>query len=273
MIIASAGLGALFLSCFIICLIALLDHSVKTPSNFQSQTNLPLIGTVNQVKFNNQTVLERIGSLDQAEKNRDNTFLELLRKLRYEIESSNKKSILFTSTKPQQGKTTLIQALSFIFSLGKKKVLIIDTNFCDNTLTKTNNAQAVLEKIDLNGTAFSKDILKGMITPTIISGVDIIGCEGGDYTPTEILPRNHLLHYLQEIGNDDYDFIFLEGAPLNEYTDTKELLPFVDGLIVVFSSDANLTAVDRESISFLTENRDKFIGAILNKVEKSNLEL
>jgi Mrp family chromosome partitioning ATPase len=233
---------------------------------------LPLLGTVNKIKFKKETVLESISTYNEEEKRRDNTFLELLRKLRYEIESSNKKIFLFTSTEPQQGKTMLIQALSFILNLGKKKVLIIDTNFCNNDLTVANKANPVLETFELNGKPFDNNHLNNLVSPTVVTGVNIIGCAGGDYTPSEILPRNHLLLHLDKL-KDEYDFIFLEGAPLNEFTDTKELLPYADGLIAVFSAEKNFTAADKESIRFLEENRNKFLGAILNKVDDDHLEL
>lgn len=272
MIIILAGISAFFLSSLVIIFKEFLDNSIKTPSQFQRLTNLPLLGTINKIRFN-KNVLETVSTFDEQEKSRDNTFLELLRKLRYEVENSNKKVFLFTSTEPQQGKTMLIQALSYILSLGKKKVLIIDTNFCNNDLTVAINAKPVLEKFELNGKPFDKEYLKNLVTPTTVAGIDIIGCEGGDYTPSEILPRNHLLNYLGKIQEQEYDYIFLEGAPLNEFTDTKELLPYVDGLIAVFSAEKDFNAADKESIKFLEQNKNKFLGAILNKISDDNLEL
>lgn len=270
MIIAASVLGTALFTTFAICLIALFDQTYKTPSRFLSLTKLPLIGTVNVIKIKNK-ILDTVAEQSDHEK-RDNTFMEMLRKLRYEMESGGKRTILFSSMKPQQGKTTLVQALAYIFSLGKKSVLILDTNFCDNELTKLNDAQRVLEKLDMDKISIDDNFFQQYINKTSVEGVDIIGCGGGDFTPTEILPKNHLLKHLDKL-KDKYDFVLLEGAPLNEFADTKELLPFVDGLIVVFSSEANFTAADQESINFLQENKDKFIGAILNKVEKNNLEL
>jgi polysaccharide biosynthesis transport protein len=273
MVISVSGVGVLLLSCLIIILLELFDHSIKTPAQFHHLTDLPLLGTINRIKLSpHENVLEKTGSFNADEKQRDNTFLELLRKLRYEIEASNKKVILFTSTEPQQGKTMLIQSISFILSLGKKKVLIIDTNFCNNDLTKNTGAEPVLEKFDLNGGVFDRNEIAKLATHSAVSGVDIIGCQGGDYTPTEILPKNHLLNYLGQV-KQEYDFIFMEGAPLNGYTDTMELINYADGLIIVFSADSTLTSADRQSIQFLDQHKDKFIGAILNKVDADNLEI
>lgn len=271
-IIILSGMFAFFTVSLIIIIMAMLDQSIKTPSHFNRLADLPLLGTVNKIKLHKQNILERISTFDEEELNRNNMFLELLRKLRYEIENSGKKIFLFTSTEPQQGKTALIQALSYILHLGKKTVLIIDTNFCNNDLTAAINATPVLEKFDLKGTSFSKEDFKSMVTQTNVESVDIIGCQGGDYTPTEILPRNHLLKYLGEI-KEEYDFIFMEGAPLNGFTDTKELLPFAEAMIAIFSAEKYFSAADRESIKFLRANKNKFLGVILNKVENENLDL
>jgi Mrp family chromosome partitioning ATPase len=114
--------------------------------------------------------------------------------------------------------------------------------------------------------------IKPLITKTSVEGVDMIGCEGGNYTPREILPANHLLNYLNEL-TAVYDFIFLEGAPLNDYTDTKELIHYSDGIVAVFSSEASLSATDKESIRFFKQNEKKFLGAILNKVQVDDLDM
>ena len=65
----------------------------------------------------------------------------------------------------------------------------------------------------------------------------------------------------------------MEGAPLNGFTDTKELLPFAEAMIAIFSAEKYFSAADRESIKFLRANKNKFLGVILNKVENENLDL
>ncbi|PZR27825.1 MAG: hypothetical protein DI535_08740 [Citrobacter freundii] len=266
-IMALSGISAFFISSLAILALAFFDKSIRTPSNFHRQLDLPLLGTVNYVKFEDANILKRITDIQGGE--RDNTFRELLRKLRYELEATKKKIFLFTSTEPQQGKTSLIQALAYSLSLAKKKVLIIDTNFCNNDLTVAIQAEPVLEEFQLNDGAFVKSRAWQLISKTPITGVDIIGCKGGDYTPNEILPKNHLLNYLNHL-KEDYDFIFMEGAPLNGFTDTKELLEYVEKVIIIFSAETTLSEADQDSLQFLRDS-DKFFGAILNKVHDVNL--
>jgi Mrp family chromosome partitioning ATPase len=211
---------------------------------------------------------------DDTEHKRNNIFRESLRKLRYEIEMSGKKIFLFTSTKKGQGKTTIIKALSYSMSLSKKKVLIIDTNFCNNDLTVQLNAEPVLEKIvpyksDNKALldqvkVFSKDLGLGTIYA--------IGSEGGDYTPSEILPRENLLQHLQTL-TADFDYIFLEGPPLNDFSDSKELAQYVDGVIAVFSAQDEIKQIDKQSIAFFKELNGKFSGSILNMIDLKNINV
>ncbi|MEX6687512.1 Wzz/FepE/Etk N-terminal domain-containing protein [Danxiaibacter flavus] len=271
LIVALAGAAALFFSVIVIILIEYFDQSIKSPAQFNRLTQLPLIGSINYIDKFDGDIFAKVNNLSKDE-GRNNVFKELLRKLRYEIESSGKRIFLFTSTEPQQGKTTLIQALSYSLSLGKKKVLIIDTNFCNNDLTNVLHARPSLEKFYVNGKPFNIEDVKALVTPTSVEGVETIGCGAGDYTPSEILPKNHLLNYLHELLTV-YDYIFLEGAPLNSFTDTKELINYSDGMIAVFASDKSLSETDKESIEYLRQHSEKFIGAILNKVQVENLDM
>lgn len=269
---ALAGFTGVTLSAIFFIFLVYIDQSIKTPSQFQRQTGTELLGTINFVNLKATNLKEQIVQMELEETNRGNVFRELLRKLRYEIESSDKRIILFTSTEPQQGKTTLMQALAFSLSLSKKKVLLIDTNFCNNDLTVYNDASPSLEQFSsLDQSPEFSDVQK-IISKTGVEDVDIIGCKGGDYTPSEILPKNHLLNFLPDFLKI-YDFIFLEGAPLNGYTDTKELAQYADGIIAIFSAKEEIEQADKESIKYFKTVKTKFLGSVLNKVDDKDLNL
>ena len=267
-----AGFSGLVISSLIFILIAYLDQSIKTPLQFQRLTGLPLLGTINFINLSSRNLKVQITEIEKDEGNRNNSFRELLRKLRYEIESSGKRIILFTSTEPQQGKTTLLQSVAFSLSLSKRKVLLIDTNFCNNDLTVYNKALPTLEQFTADGKDLKFDQVQKLISPTGVDNVDIIGCQGGDYTPSEILPKDHLLNHLKEFLKT-YDFILMEGAPLNGFTDTKELSQYAEGIVAIFSAKAEIKSADKESIKYFQTVKDKFLGAVLNKIDNKDFRL
>jgi len=279
LIVALAGIAAAVTTMLIIIFLTYLDSSIKTPIIFSKSVNLKLMSMVNFMDLRNKNLADIVANRDNADNTHDrskfNAFRESIRKLRYEIESTGKKVFLFTSTKKGQGKTTLIQALSYSMSLSKKKILIIDTNFCNNDLTVQLNADPILEKIVPNGGTNPKmlvDQIKGYSKDIGVGSVFAIGSEGGDYTPSEILPRENLLHHLKELTSE-FDYIFLEGPPLNDFSDSKELAQYVEGVIAVFSAQHIIKQIDKQSIGFFKELDGKFCGSILNMVDLKNVTL
>jgi Mrp family chromosome partitioning ATPase len=274
-IMGMAGVSVGFLSALIILLMEFLDHSLKSPSVFGRQIDLKLISSINHADLQKHSILEVLKHSSKNGKEthtRQNTFRELVRKLRYEVEHSHKQVLLLTSTESQQGKTTLAQALAYSLSLSNKKVLLSDTNFCNNDLTIQMQAEPTLESFSVAPEDLTIEKIKAIVTTYPLSGIEVIGCKGGDYTPSEILLPNNILQHLDFLKKH-YDFIIMEGAPLNEYTDSKELVKYVDGVIAIFSSKVALTQSDKDSIEFLQGLNGKLIGAVLNNVQEEYLEI
>ena len=266
LLVSIAFMSGLLLSSLFYVLVAYFDQKIRTPSQFQRMTNLPLIGVINFIDLKASSLKDHIIQIEGSKSNRTNNFREFLRKMRYEIENSGKRTIMFTSTEPNQGKTTLLQSIAFSLSLSKKRVLLIDTNFCNNDLSVLNTAKPTLEMFSFNDVEENKDALKNLISRTGVENVDIIGCKGGDYTPNEILPKNHILNHLDYFLKE-YDYVFIEGAPLNGYTDAKELSQYVEGIVAIFSAKAEIKSADKESIKYFRTVPDKFIGSVLNQLD------
>ncbi len=278
LIVALAGAVTFMSVVVIIILLVFLDSSLRTPTIFSNTVGLRLMSIVNFMNLKNKSIKDivagRVKASDKDEFARDNVFRESIRKLRYEIENSGKRTILFTSTKKGQGKSTLVEAVSFSLSMSHKRVLIIDTNFSNPDLTTRLNGEAVLETLARDYRdgeslidkirSYSKNI------GSELGEVYIVGAKGGDYTPSEVLPRDNLLSHLPSLLKG-FDYIFLEGPPLNDYSDTKELIQYVDGVVAVFSAIHNIKQIDRVSIRFYTELNGKFIGSVLNMIDLENI--
>ncbi|MEO6960409.1 MAG: Wzz/FepE/Etk N-terminal domain-containing protein [Puia sp.] len=272
LIITVAGLSMFFLSVLVIIILELLDTSLRTPAIFESQTGIPVLSTVGGIDLENKALGDYFIFTKKSDREQGFIpFIENLRKLRYEIEKSGKHVILFTSTKVREGKTTIVESLAHTFSMSKKKVLLIDANFSNNSLTRDYSAKPSLENI---GTGGEEDMnkIRNSITHTPVPQVDLIGCDEGNYTPSEILPKNNLFGSLEQLLRQ-YDFILMEGSALNHHADSKELSEYADGIVLVYSAKNALGEIDRESLAFLRENKGKFIGAVLNRVDEQNLDL
>ncbi|RZK04279.1 MAG: hypothetical protein EOO46_16945 [Flavobacterium sp.] len=99
LIIVLAGLAAFIVTFLVLIFFEYIDQSIKSPSQFNRQTGLKLLGVVNFVPLKGQKISEKFMHLENTEEgNRKDSFRELLRKIRYELENSNKKIFLFKAT-------------------------------------------------------------------------------------------------------------------------------------------------------------------------------
>ena len=280
-IVGMAGAITFMTTVLLIVLLTYLDSSIRTPGIFARLVNLKLISMVNFMTLRNKSLQEvvmgKVEGEGHIDKRRSNVFRESIRKLRYEIEHSGKQIFLFTSTQKGQGKTTLIMAVSYSLCMSRKNILIVDTNFCNNDLTMLMHAEPVLEKISEDNKAMSlqekiQAFSKGVPIETGGGKLLIIGSQGGDYTPSEILPRENLLSNLRTLL-PEFDYIFLEGPPLNDFSDSKELVGYVDGVVAIFSASHIIKQIDKESVKFFRELNGKFTGSVLNMVDLENVNV
>ncbi|MBL7856241.1 MAG: hypothetical protein JNM57_01025 [Cyclobacteriaceae bacterium] len=274
---------SLVLCVFVIIFVEYLDVRVKNPQQFKKFIKIPLIGTINLI---NSKDLNLAALFSNPSKDHDlEVFKHFLRKLRFEVETSKGQVILITSPKEGEGKSFIILCLSYLLSMIQKRILIIDTNFKHNSLTKIllkkNSGVAKLEQglfmrtqIGQGGahSVGEEDFVSSIIYPTGHHGISIIGNNGGNESPSEIFAGRDFGVMLDTLKST-YDYIILEGPALNNYSDTKELVGFTDKVIAIFSADSSIKELDRESIDYLSSLKGKFLGATLNKVITKELTL
>lgn len=267
-----SGILSLSFCIVVIFVLEYVDLSIKTPTQFEKYTDLNLLGYMNQINFisfdldvnfidiNLESIFHNKTDNKQLE-----SFKQLIRKIRFEVESADAKRFLVTSTREKEGKTFLLISLAYSLSLNNKRVLLIDTNFKNNTLSTMLSAKPSLEK------HFNDELVKtNIISKTKLKGLDIIGCYEGSYSPSEVFSQTNFHDLINKLS-ENYDFIFLEGAALNEYSDSKELVSSVEKIIAVFSTNTVIKDEDKASIAYLRGLGEKFMGAVLNKVDLNNL--
>jgi Mrp family chromosome partitioning ATPase len=290
-----------------------MDFSIRLASRLERITGLKNIGSVNMIKTAGFNLIKTFSNKNVDKESE--IFIHFLRKLRYEVQTSKSKVFLITSTQVKVGKSFIIICLSYTLSLINKKVLIIDTNFRHNSLTKMllpkidhskllkKGVEEKLTEIDpkepgsrepdngheyeankdsqkdytrngSNGSSHGPDDKssdqRSIIYRTEFQGVDIIGNMGGFDSPSEILAGRDFKEVINNLTSH-YDYILMEGSSLNEYSDSKELIEYVDKVITVFGAETVLNFLDKESIQYLKSVKGKMLGTVLNKVQMKDL--
>jgi polysaccharide biosynthesis transport protein len=292
LVVGLAAFTSMALCLFVIVSLELLDGAIRTPDRFKRMVNLPLAGVINRIDSRNFNIRNFFNQQNGNEETE--MFKSLLRKFRHEIESLNGKTFLFTSPKKRDGKTFIMFSLAYVLSLLDKRVLIIDTNFKNNSLSQLlGRNQGDLKVLDSKKNKLLMSAEQGngqhqqqkaqpdfdhensydLINPTKYKNIYIVGNSGGGHeSPAEILSGRDFANLITMLS-DSFDYVLLEGAALNEYSDTKELVRYADKVISVFSSDSSIRQLDRDSIQYLKSLGKKFGGCVLNRVETKDLKL
>ncbi len=270
---ALTGVSVFFLVSIIFIFLEIFDPSVKTPSIFQKLTKLKVIGVLNKVKFKNAYPMDLV--MQESDEKHEafegqGMFKNNIRKLRYEIINSGKNIFLFTSTKKASGKSTVIEALATSLLLSKKKVLIIDLNFSHNSLTKIFNTDKLIQEIGGRINYSSPLDSQNLWSKTMYDNLYVIGCKETSKTPSEVLYNIDipaLLHGLRQY----FDYILIEGAALNNYSDSKELAQYTEAVITVYSAESSVSQTDTASLRFIAGLGEKNHHVILNDVLTENI--
>jgi polysaccharide biosynthesis transport protein len=278
-----SGVVSFFVCAFVIIGLELIDTRIKTIPRFRQMTRLKLAGSLPKLPdpdFAWDVSLKANGA-------HRSSINDEVRKIRFEIDSYNAKVVLITSAQESQGKSFFVIALAYSLSLLKKRVLIIDTNFRNNSLsrmltakpnldlllenvvkhsrligTTRENGKEAAEKSENQSKAYDYDL----ITRTQNEWIDIIGNRKSRLSPSEIIPGGDFRVLLGWL-NSTYDYVLLEGPSLNVFSDTKELVQFVDLVIPIFSAGSSINQVDLDSIAYMKTLKEKLGPAVLNMVE------
>jgi polysaccharide biosynthesis transport protein len=274
------GILSFGLCAFVIVLLHLSDSRIKTVQRLKDFTGIPVAGAISEFSQNAGELGWQFFTDPNGQAKELNNLNHDLRKIRFEIESKKAQVLLITSTQKGQGKSFVTMALAHTLSLIQKRILIVDTNMRNNSLTKMLIARVsllnlmesyqhalLLNKGDTVETkAPQPNSPKALITQTKNKFVDIIGNKTSPLSPLELIPVGDFVKLIQYLRSQ-YDYIILEGAGLNDFSDTRELERFVDLIIPVFSAEASLNDQDKESVEYLKSLQEKLGPAILNRVE------
>jgi uncharacterized protein involved in exopolysaccharide biosynthesis/Mrp family chromosome partitioning ATPase len=266
-----AGISVFFLLAVFFIFLEIFDSSVKTPGIFSKLAKAKISTVINQIDIKKQDVSNLIIADAGGKSVRKNVvFKNNVRKLRYELMNSGKQVFLFTSTQAKTGKSVIIEALATSLLLSKKKVLIIDMNFSNNSLTRHFGTdiyiQDVAQKLNY---AVPASQLK-IVGKTKQDGLYIIGCREANSSPAEALYNIEMTAFFDYL-KPSFDYVLIEGASLNNYSDSREIAKNVEGIFTVFAADASVQLVDQESLRFIAETKEKNHGVILNKVLTENI--
>ncbi|MBK0378795.1 exopolysaccharide transport family protein [Mucilaginibacter segetis] len=253
LLIILSGIVSFGFCVIILFIIFFFDDTVKEPADLVSRTNLPLLGYLNVIS--GTLDLKKLWDVEHRDKMKK--FKELIRSIRFEIDQElhGEKVLGITSLDGAEGKTILAISLAYSYSMINKKVLLIDGNFNNPTISNTAQPKIYIEDYFKN----NPDDYESFSNST-----NVMGNHGGDVTLLEVSDENFIRSRFNEL-KVKYDIIIIEAPSLDSLNKSKEWLLFTNKVVAVFEANKDIKKSEKEYIDYLKDLNGKFAGWILNK--------
>jgi len=241
-----------------------LDNRIRQPSDLVLSTKAPVLGYLNLVGKSTLDLKGIWKNLHGTPEMRE--FKKQLRSTRFEVNrelshTSDRGQILsITSIAEGEGKTLIAACIAYTYVMVNKKVLLIDGNFENNSITKNSNTKLFIEDFlqspngSIDGINFN-------------SGIMVMGNHGGDKSLLEVSDEQTILDKLDRLRSQ-FDVILIETPALDTLNKAKEWIMFSDKTVGVFEADQTINETKKQHINYLTTLNGQFIGWILNKVRQ-----
>jgi capsular exopolysaccharide synthesis family protein len=215
---------------------------------------------------------------DKAEFLKEVVFAESFRQLRTDLQFISKENssstVLVTSMVEGEGKSTLVANLSSIFQLAGFKSIVIDLDLRNPTLHRYFD-------IEYNGGMSrylsGKDTIADIVFSTAYPNLDIIPAGPITTNPSELLLSSRLNILLEKLKKE-YDYIFIDSAPLGGISDTLNIMKLVDVNLFVLRKDyakkSFLKRLEKMILKYDLKNIKLIMNANskLKKIDSSYLE-
>ena len=237
------------------------DDTIKTPDDIENRK----INVLAWVPHFENTLAGDESVQFIVDKLPDSIPSEAFRALRTRIQFSrvnteSLKTLLVTSSAPQEGKTTIAVNLAGSFAHSKKKVLLIDCDLRKPSVHKLFAANRTPGLIDyLTGNAKFNEVLNA----STISNLSYITSGTIPPNPAEMLDSLEMRNFLKKL-RDEYDLIILDSPPIIAVTDSEILTSMVDGTLLVVSSEHTEIEMMERSVELIRRENTQFLGTVLN---------
>lgn len=241
-----------------------LDETLASPEDVESKLGLPLLG-VTPLLVNGDTPIKALSDLRS---NFSEAYYSIRTALQFSTPNGSPSSLLVTSSRPAEGKSTTAYAIALNLARLGKRVLLADGDLRNPSMHRI---------VGVDNDAGMSNLLSGgaemaqLIKPTGQNGLDFIPCGPLPPNPAELWGGDRLKQILVD-GAKFYDHVVIDGPPVLGFSDAPLLASAVGGTIFVLESKGTKRGQARGALRRLGMGNGHLLGAVLTKFNTKTLQ-
>ncbi len=236
-----------------------IDDTFKSPDDVESKLGLPVLGVIPKSS-------RGVGIAEQLADPRSavsEAYRSLCTALQFTSETGVPKTLLISSARPNEGKSTTALTLAKNFAQLGGRVLIIDADLRDPTLHKDLSLP--------NGAGLSNYLAGGarppeLLQPTGFQNLTALTSGPPPPNPAQLLAGPKMASLLS-IGSEVYDLIIVDGPPVLGLADSPLLAHITAGTLLVTAAGETRQSIVKQALKRLQFARADILGVLLNKLD------
>jgi succinoglycan biosynthesis transport protein ExoP len=236
-----------------------MDKTIKSPDEIKNELGLTCLGIV--------PVVSRAPKTLNVSNSVPTAFVEAFRTVRTNVLLSSAdetvRSILVTSTGPNEGKTVVAANLAILLAQIGQSVVLVDADL---------RRPSVHEILGHSQEPGLSDLAAGRMKPSRVihaSSVPGLWCvPSGPIppNPAEILSSDSFKRFIKVLERT-FDWVIIDSAPVMAVTDATLVARITAGVLFVVAAEQSTRPAALKAIEQLELAQSRFVGAVLNKVK------
>jgi capsular exopolysaccharide synthesis family protein len=242
----------------------LIDTKIRAPMDVARHLHVPILGTIPDVD-DEEIVIERVETavLDAPHSMIAEAFRTVRTNLFFAAAAEQQRSVVITSVKPEDGKTSVLINLGASIAFSGRRVLLVDANFRRPGLHRifegTNEA-------GLSNVLVGQAQWRELVRKSTMDNLDYIAAGPAPPNPSELLGSEYLRDFV-DATTAEYDQVLFDSPPALLVSDALVLATMLDGVVLVFRARANSRGEAGRATSLLQRVNARILGTVLNAAQ------
>jgi capsular exopolysaccharide synthesis family protein len=232
-----------------------LNDTVKTPEDVRDRLGLASLGVIPKkqgVEALSEELKDNTSPISEA-------YFSLRTSLQFTTDSGAPKTLLITSSRAAEGKSSTTLALATNFARLGNNVLLIDADLRKPAFVTGSDRKDGLSLLLTNHEPLREHVMK-----TEHDNLWLLPCGPLPPNPAELLASPRLKALINEAAAE-FDMVIVDGPPVLGLADAPLLGAVVRGTLVVVESGKTRTKAAQDAVNRLKASGSHIVGAVLTK--------